>query len=233
MYIILDCADPLDQFFEGHRCHATHYEMMYGFTDHPNCQDTFAETIREYGLTPDDVHTSYNFWMYATLDSHGRRQFHWNRARKGDYVELVALFDTLSVPVICGGDLGNVNNLDYAPMQISIFEASQETSNLVNRIQERFGRYKTQITPSDFKVKDIRSQRKLERDPNYMPGFIPAPKKIAIEVNVSPATLSILQPLTNTGVYGSSEAKIILACFMRWYNQSRARDRFTKLSIRS
>ena len=68
-------------------------------------------------LTPDDVHTSYNLWMGASLDAQGRRHIHWNRARKDDYVELLALFDTLCVPVICGGDLSNCNNLDVVPVE--------------------------------------------------------------------------------------------------------------------
>ena len=38
-------------------------ERSWGLVDHPNCQDTFAEAIREYGLTPDDVHDSFNLWF--------------------------------------------------------------------------------------------------------------------------------------------------------------------------
>lgn len=232
MLVIADCSEPFDQFYEGHRCHATYWETLYGFDNHPNCQSTFAEAIREYGLTPDDVHTSYNLWMGGSLDAQGRRQFHWNRARKGDYVELLALFDTLCVPVICGGDLSNVNNLDFAPIEVSIFAPSQGTLAFADHIQERFGRYKTQLTPADFKLKDIQPRRRLERDPGYRAEFIPPPRKSAIEVTVSRETVSLLEPLAKTGQYGADQPKMLLACFMRWYNQNRVKDRVSKLTIR-
>jgi uncharacterized protein YcgI (DUF1989 family) len=232
MLVILDCSEPFDQFYEGHRCHATYWEAQYGFDNHPNCQSTFAEAIREYGLTPDDVHTSYNLWMGASLDARGRRHLHWNRARKGDYIELLALFDTLCVPVICGGDLSNVNNLSHAPVQVAIHEPSQDTMKFADLIHERF-RYKTQLTPKDFKAKQVRAERKLERDPDYRPDFIPPPKKSTIEVAVTPEALSLLQPLARTGQYGDEEPTMVLACFVRWYNQSRVKDRVSKLTIRS
>jgi len=231
MLVILDCSERFDQFYEGHRCHATYWEAQYGFHDHPNCQSTFAEAIREYGLTPDDVHTSYNLWMAASFDAQGRRHLHWNRARKGDYVEILALFDTLCVPVICGGDLSNVNNLDFAPVQVLVHEATEETLRFADLIQSRF-KFKSQLTPSDFKAKEIRVPRKLERDPDYKPDFIPAPKKTTIEVSVSHEALSLLGPLARTGQYGASEATMVLACFVRWYNQTKVKDRVSKLTIR-
>jgi Uncharacterized conserved protein len=43
----------------GRTCHATLFEMYFGLERHTNCQDTIAEAISEYGLTPDDVHDSF------------------------------------------------------------------------------------------------------------------------------------------------------------------------------
>lgn len=231
MLVIMDCSERFDQFYEGHRCHATYWEAQYGFDNHPNCQSTFAEAIREYGLTPDDVHTSYNLWMGASLDARGRRHLHWNRARKDDYVELLALFDTLCVPVICGGDLSNCNNLDYAPVQVSIFSPSSGTLAFSAMIEERF-KYKTQLTPKDFKVKEVHGKRELERDPEYRADFIPPPRKSTLEVEIAAQTRSLLEPLAKTGQYGETDSKTVLACFVRWYNQTKVRDRVSKLTIR-
>ena len=65
MQVILDHSDNFDQYYQGHRCNGLLNEIEYGFIDHPNCQDTFAEAIREYGLTPDDVHE-----LVQSLDAH-------------------------------------------------------------------------------------------------------------------------------------------------------------------
>ena len=50
------------------RCNALIFENYYGLDLHTNCQDTLAEAIGEYGLTPDDVHDSFNFWMDTGWD---------------------------------------------------------------------------------------------------------------------------------------------------------------------
>jgi len=232
MYAIVDHSTNFDQYYAGHRCNAIVYEMEYGFVDHPNCQDTFAETIREYGLTPDDVHTSYNLWMHTTLDPDGRRQYHWNRAKEGDYVDLLALFDTLSVPVICGGDLGVVNNFNLSPMLLQVFEASPSTQELVNRVQGELGRYKNQLTPADFKAPAVRAERELRPDPSYSPVFRPAPKNVDVEVDVTAELRDLLQSLLQTGIYGSTEAEAVVSCFFRWFELNRIENRQTRLSFR-
>ena len=69
--------------------------------DHPNCQDTLAEAIGEYGLTPDDVHDSLKFLDEYGVDHIGYYTV-WNTGKAGDYVDLLALMDVLAVPVTCG-----------------------------------------------------------------------------------------------------------------------------------
>ena len=43
------------------RCDATMGEREFNLVPRTNCQDTFSEAVREYGLSPDDVHDSLNF----------------------------------------------------------------------------------------------------------------------------------------------------------------------------
>ena len=59
-----------------------------------------------------------------------------------------------------------------------------------------------------------------------------APRKSTLDVEMSPEVLSLLQPLRKTGQYGASDPTAVLACFVRWYNQNRVKDRVSKLSIR-
>mgnify|MGYP003693705369 CR=1 FL=1 len=71
----------------GRTCHATVFEMSFGLERHTNCQDTIAEAISEYGLTPDDAHDSFNMWMNSEWDSTGKTFTMANTGRKGDFVE--------------------------------------------------------------------------------------------------------------------------------------------------
>ena len=83
MFGILDIADTCELDLVGHRCNRVFQELGWDEPAHANCQDSLAEAIREYGLTPDDVHDSYNLWMATTIDPKGRRTFNWNPAQKG------------------------------------------------------------------------------------------------------------------------------------------------------
>jgi uncharacterized protein len=74
------------------RCSAAVFEAHYGIDDHPNCQDTLAESIGEYGLTPDDVHDSLNLWMNTEVDHIGYYTV-WNSGKAGDYIDLLAVMD--------------------------------------------------------------------------------------------------------------------------------------------
>lgn len=69
------------------RCSAFLYESQFGFDDdvpHSNCHDILSEAIREYGLTPDDVHDSFNGFM-NTGAKDGKLFIAKQRAIRGDY----------------------------------------------------------------------------------------------------------------------------------------------------
>jgi uncharacterized protein YcgI (DUF1989 family) len=232
MYAILDCQETFDQYYSGHRCNDMQYEREYGFVGHPNCQDTLAEAIREYRLTPDDVHDSYNLWMKVITDADGKKRFLWNRARAGDYVDMLALFDTLSVAAICGGDISSVNNFGPTPVRVQVFEPSPETMQTVQVLQQRFGSYRCQKTPKDFRVQNILATRELTPDPNYRPDYLPMGLKVAVEVETSGELDAVLDALMKTGVYGASRDKALIACFAKWFDLNRARERGIRLSIK-
>jgi hypothetical protein len=233
MQVILDHSDNFDQYYQGHRCNGLLNEIEYGFIDHPNCQDTFAEAIREYGLTPDDVHDSYNLWMRTTVTPDGRREFHWNRARQNDYVDLLAVIDTLSVPIICGIDTIPLNNYDPGSIRLQVFAASPSTRELVEIIQKRFGRFRAQKTPQDFEKKEIRAQRELEPNPNYVPNYWPKPTETSIDVNLTEEVDHVLQSLLATGDYLETKEHALLHSFLRWYDVAWPRDHVsTKLKFR-
>ena len=142
MLAILHMAETCISDLLGARCDATAGEREYGLVPRTNCQDTFGEAIREYGLTPDDVHDSFNMWMHTVWkDSFFPVR---NIGPKGDYVDLLALMDVLAVPITCGsGDIGQISNFGFKPIQVQVFEASDHStrchatlSRQMHRIQE-------------------------------------------------------------------------------------------------
>jgi hypothetical protein len=157
---------------------------------------------------------------------------HWNRAKAGDYVDLLAVIDTLSVPIICGIDTIPLNNYGPGSIRLQIFAASSSTKGIIDAIQTQFGRFQAQKTPKDFKIKDIRAKRELERDPNYVPAYLPKPAEGAIEVNLTPEVEGILDTLLSTGDYLEKKEHALLNCFLRYYDVSWPRDHVnTKLAF--
>jgi uncharacterized protein YcgI (DUF1989 family) len=233
MYAILEMPDTCDQYYGGHRCNGLMYEAEYGLPDHPNCQDSFAEAIREYGLTPDDVHDSYNFWMKAILDPEGRRIFPFNRGQAADSVDLLALIDTLAVPVACGGDLASVNSFRPSAIAASVFGPSAETLALVDQVNSVLGNYQTQKTPKDFVISEVRANRKLERDPTYQPNFRSLGPTVTVGVDLSDSEAGQIEKLMKRGIYGKTPELCLLASFCRWYETNRIPNRHVSLRFES
>lgn len=223
---ILEIADTCELDIVGHRCNRVYNELGWGLTTHANCQDTLAEAIREYGLTPDDVHDSFNLWMATEIDDAGRRQFKWNPAQKGDRIDLLATFDVLAASVICGlGDLVGINNFTFAPVKLEVFEASPATTDLAEEIEERWGSMDSQDTAADIAPVPVPSERALVRDPDYVASFRPAPPTTNLQLDLSADDRSMLGGLIATGVYGESEGEAVRAAFMRWCNSHLTRIR--------
>ncbi len=226
MFGILGIADTCELDIVGHRCNRVYNELGWGLTTHANCQDTLAEAIREYGLTPDDVHDSFNLWMATTIDDAGRRQFKWNPAQKGDRLDLLAVFDVLAASVICGlGDLVGINNFTFTPVKIEVFEASPATAELAAAIEDRWGSMESQDTMADLAKVPVPSERALTRDPDYVANYRPAPPTTQIELDLSDDDLAILDGLIATGVYGETADEAVRAAFMRWCNTHLTRIR--------
>lgn len=224
MYLILEMKETCFANPIGGRCKASlHYSD--GFTPetfgiHTNCQDTFAVSVGEYGLSPDDVHDSFNMWMNLAWDSTGQYWITWNTGVKGDYVDLLANFDTLAVPIVCGsGDTSVTSNYALKPIQVQVFESSEETKQLVETYEKRYGR--AQRTPDSFKVKGMRAERELRRDPDYVPEFVNFPittRRIPVELGEE--QYERLQRLKASGV-GKTDAEALRAAFFMWYHRNR------------
>lgn len=157
----------------GPRCHAALFELGFGLEWHTNCQDTLAEAIREYDLTPDDVHDSFNIFMNTRLDENQGWVFEHNSARTDDFVDLIACMDTLSVPIICGsGDLSFASNGFLKPIDIGIFPPTSESSRLAEQATEFFAAPASQARAA--KYADTTSNE-LVAKPDYVPQYPRAP----------------------------------------------------------
>jgi len=198
------------------RCTGFLYEYQYGFEQHTNCHDILAESIREYGLTPDDVHDSFNFWMHTGVDSQGRLYIKRMLAKPGDYVELIAHFDILAVPNVCGADIFSTSNFELKPLKVQVVEATPEERERWLQPEER--QYRNQRTPADFKLSEIKVTRELTRDESYSEDWPVYPiVKRPVEVPLSEDEYALIEGLRANGGFGEADSDIVRHAFFSWW----------------
>ncbi|WP_083473299.1 urea carboxylase-associated family protein [Frankia sp. R43] len=180
MYLLTDTAHLNDTLFP--RCSAAMYESTHGFAAHTNCADIQAEAQREYGLTPDDVHDSFNLFM-ATRVVDGRPEILRQQTGPGDHVELLALMDVLAIPNTCGNDIMGTSNYSLSPVLAILSSAARADVDAVPPLRA----YDSQRTPAQFRQPHIRAERRLIRDPHYVPDFPRTPIRLVdVPVELSP-----------------------------------------------
>jgi uncharacterized protein YcgI (DUF1989 family) len=215
IYILADTVHCNDVMYP--RCSPFLFENAFGFHTHTNCHDIQSEAQREYGLTPDDVHDSFNLFMNTGVDAAGKLFIKRQRSQPGDHVELLALIDVLAVPNVCGTDVMRTSNFSLKPVRISVRTA---TSAELAKAPER-KRLPSQRTVADFKVKAIRSERELSRDPTYRPEFVNVPIRIKdVDVVLDASDYRLLQAMKSTKIYGDTDGDVLRDIIFSWWSEA-------------
>jgi uncharacterized protein len=222
MTIIDDTVNQNDVL--GSQCSALMNEYRYGLAYHSNCQDIFAEAVREWALTPDDTHHPFNGFMHTAISPEGRLVLKHNDARPGDYLDLLAQVDVLAVTTCCGGSYGPVSNFETKGLKITIYEATDEQK--ARWLLPEGKLFRNQQSVEDFALKAIRTTRELEPDPSYTPNFWWLPSvltKETIAVPFSDEEMGLIEALKETGEWGEEPGEIVRAGFITWWTKRNAR----------
>ncbi|MFB6603627.1 DUF1989 domain-containing protein [Streptomyces noursei] len=165
LYFLTDTANCHDTLYPY--CSAGLYRNFFGIEKHTNCHEIQAEAQREYGLTPDDVHESFNLFMPTDIDTNGNPYIKRGTAVAGDHVEFYALFDVLAVPNVCGDDLAHYNNFSLKPVKASVLAPGGAEAAHLRSLE---GEARTYSSPH-LVGQPLKSDRALSKDPDYQPGF--------------------------------------------------------------
>jgi hypothetical protein len=183
---------------------------------HTNCHDIQAEAQREYGLTPDDVHDSFNLFMHTGVQADGKLFIERQASRPGDHVDLLALFDLLAVPNVCGADIMRTSNFSIKPVRLSIFQSSAADMASVPAL----GSWPSQRTPADFRNSRIRIERELRRDPDYRPTFTNVPiRHQDLPVHLDADDRARLQRHARSAQYGDHTGDALRDIVFSWWEE--------------
>lgn len=213
LYILKDTVKRNDVLFP--RCSAYLYESAYGFHDHTNCHDIQSEAQREYGLTPDDVHDSFNFFMNTEVGSDGRATITRQSSKAGDFVDLLALTDVLAVPNVCGADVMRTSNFSLKPIRLTVFRADDADLAAVPATPI----LRSQRTPADFRQPRIKADRELYRDPAYVPGFTNVPLRTeTVKIELTDEEAALFED-ARLPLYGDDEGAALRDLLFSWWEE--------------
>jgi uncharacterized protein len=213
LYILDDSYGRNDVLFP--RCSAYVYESAYGFDAHTNCHDIQAEAQREFGLTPDDVHDSFNLFMCTEVTLDGRATITRQGTRPGDHVDLLALVDVLAVPNVCGADVMRTSNFALKPIKLTVFAATDQDMAAVPKVPV----LKSQRTPKDFRNPTIKADRELKRDRSYVAQFTNVPILLQDLAVALTADESAALDRVRLSVYGADDAAALRDVLFAWWEE--------------
>jgi uncharacterized protein len=222
LFVVEDTVNLNDVIFPY--CSAYLYECSYGLPTHTNCNDIQAEAQREFGLTPDDVHDSFNLFMNTGVTVEGEMYIKRQNSQPGDHVEFLALFDVLAVPNICGADVMNTSNYSLKPVKVTLYKATPEELAAVPFTAS----LPSQRTPKDFRNATIKADRELRRDGSYAPQFTNVPIVVSdLEITLSEDEYKMLDSVRLTELYGDNDADALRDVFFAWWSENFMKDPHT------
>jgi len=97
-------------------CSAETFRIIYGHTNpHRGCQGNLCAALKEYGITGDNIPTTFNLFMNVSVDGNtGKISVLPPKSRGGDYITLKAEMDLLVGLTACSAEMSN--NYSFKPI---------------------------------------------------------------------------------------------------------------------
>lgn len=106
----------------GGHCSAESNSVRFGLNKKymHSCRDNYLTLIGELAMSPKDITNNINFFMNVPVEEDGHLAIEDGISKKGDYVEMVALMDTLVLISNCPQLNNPCNGYNPTPIQLII-----------------------------------------------------------------------------------------------------------------
>jgi len=104
-------------------CSSEMFRIIYGHTNpHQGCFGNLSNALKEYGIAPDNIPTTFNIFMHVTVDGvTGKVTVLPPISKAGDYVILKARMDLIVGLTACSAEMSN--NYSFKPIGYEIKDA--------------------------------------------------------------------------------------------------------------
>lgn len=101
-------------------CSADTFRIIYGHTHpHRGCFGNLSESLKEFGITPDNIPVCFNIFMHVQVDGEtGKTLVLPPKSKAGDHVVLEASMDLIVGMTACSAEMSN--NYAFKPIGYQI-----------------------------------------------------------------------------------------------------------------
>jgi len=100
-------------------CSPETFSILYGHQgEHPSCFGNLAENLAPYGITPDQIPTTFNIFMNVDVLPNGELKLGPPTSRAGDYIDLRAEMDLIVGVTACSAEMSN--NYSFKPIDVEV-----------------------------------------------------------------------------------------------------------------
>jgi len=105
-------------------CSSEMFRIIYGHEKpHQGCFGNLCNALKEYGISPDNIPTTFNIFMHVTVDGDtGKVAVLPPKSKAGDHVVIEARMDILVGLTACSAEMSN--NYSFKPIGYEITDAS-------------------------------------------------------------------------------------------------------------
>jgi uncharacterized protein YcgI (DUF1989 family) len=100
-------------------CSPETFSILYNTTGHhPSCFENLCEHLKEFGISPDQIPTTFNIFMNVTIAPDGTLTILPPCSIAGDYIEMRAEADLIVGLTACSAELSN--NYSLKPIDFEV-----------------------------------------------------------------------------------------------------------------
>ncbi len=100
-------------------CSLEMFHKLYNVKGHhPSCHENLYHALAEFGISADDIPTTFNIFMNVSLDSDGGLRVLPPTSKPGDRIELVASMDLIIGLTACSAEQSNNGSLKPIDYQV-------------------------------------------------------------------------------------------------------------------
>lgn len=100
-------------------CSQEMFQILYKHTGyHPSCFENLFTSLKQYGISGDQISTTFNVFMNVTIDRQGKLTVGVPLSKPGDHIDLRAEMDMVCGLTACSAE--GSNNGRFKPIDFSI-----------------------------------------------------------------------------------------------------------------